>query len=50
MSLNAAVFFIDWQDSLQVQRLACGFQVDANIGDVESTGFEIELSAAPIEV
>jgi len=49
MSLNAAVFFIDWQDSLQVQRLACGFQVDANIGDVESTGFEIELSAAPIE-
>ena len=24
MSLNAAVFFIDWQDSLQVQRLACG--------------------------
>ncbi|MGB1438887.1 MAG: TonB-dependent receptor, partial [Luminiphilus sp.] len=49
MSLNAAVFFIDWQDSLQVQRLACGFQVDANIGDVESTGFEIELSAAPSE-
>ena len=49
MSLNAAVFFIDWQDSLQVQRLACGFQVDANIGDVESTGFEVEISAAPIE-
>lgn len=49
LSLNAAVFFIDWQDSLQVQRLACGFQVDANIGDVESTGFEVEISAAPIE-
>ncbi len=49
MSLNAAVFFIDWSDALQVQRLACGFQVDANIGDVESTGFEVELSAAPIE-
>ena len=49
VSLNAAVFFIDWQDSLQVQRLACGFQVDANIGDVESTGFEVEISAAPIE-
>ncbi|WP_195891511.1 TonB-dependent receptor [Luminiphilus syltensis] len=49
VSLNAAVFFIDWQDSLQVQRLACGFQVDANIGDVESTGFEVEMSAAPIE-
>lgn len=49
VSLNAAVFFIDWSDALQVQRLACGFQVDANIGDVESTGFEVELSAAPIE-
>jgi iron complex outermembrane receptor protein len=49
VSLNAAVFFIDWSDALQVQRLACGFQVDANIGDVESTGFEVEMSAAPIE-
>ena len=49
VSLNAAAFFIDWQDALQVQRLACGFQVDANIGDVESTGFEVELSAAPID-
>ena len=49
VSLNAAVFFIDWEDSLQVQRLACGFQVDANIGDVESIGFEVEMSAAPIE-
>ena len=49
VSLNAAVFFIDWSDSLQVQRLACGFQVDANVGDVESTGFEVEMSAAPID-
>ena len=49
VSLNAAAFFIDWSDSLQVQRLACGFQVDANVGDVESKGFEVELSAAPIE-
>ena len=49
LSLNAAAFFIDWSDSLQVQRLACGFQVDANVGDVESKGFEVELSAAPIE-
>ncbi len=49
VSLNAAAFFIDWSDSLQVQRLACGFQVDANIGDVESKGFEVELSAAPID-
>ena len=49
VSLNAAAFFIDWSDSLQVQQLACGFQVDANVGDVESKGFEVELSAAPIE-
>lgn len=49
VTLNAAAFFIDWQDSLQVQRLACGFQVDANIGDVESTGFEVELSAVPFD-
>ena len=49
VTLNAAAFYIDWQDSLQVQRLACGFQVDANIGDVESTGFEVELSAVPFD-
>ncbi len=49
VSLNAAVFFIDWSDALQVQRLSCGFQVDANVGDVENIGFEVELSAAPIE-
>ncbi len=49
VTLNAAAFYIDWQDSLQVQRLACGFQVDANVGDVESTGFEVELSAVPFD-
>ena len=49
VSINAAAVFVDWKDSLQVQRLSCGFQVDANIGDVESRGFEVELSAAPID-
>lgn len=48
VTLNGAVFFIDWSDVQQFNRLACGFQFTANAGAAESTGFELELSAAPM--
>jgi len=48
VTLNGAVFFIDWSDVQQFNRLACGFQFTANAGSAESTGFELELAAAPM--
>ena len=48
VTLNGAVFFIDWSDVQQFNRLACGFQFTANAGAAESTGFELELAAAPM--
>jgi len=49
VTLNAAVFFIDWSDIQQLNRLACGFQFTQNAGQAESKGFEVELAAAPID-
>ena len=49
VSVNAAAFFIDWNDTLQNVRLACGFQFSTNVGDAESSGFEVEVIAAPVE-
>ena len=48
VQINAAAFFIDWEDTLQNIRLACGFQFSTNIGDAESKGAEIEIVAAPV--
>ncbi len=49
VTLNGAVFFIDWSDIQQLNRLACGFQFTQNAGQAESKGFELELMAAPTE-
>lgn len=46
VSLNAAVYFIDWTDVQQLNRLACGFQYTSNAGEAESKGFEVEMVAA----
>lgn len=46
VTLNAAVYFIDWTDIQQLNRLACGFQYTANAGEAESKGFEVEMMAA----
>jgi len=48
-TLNAAFYTIDWQDIQQQNRLACGFQYVANAGEGESSGFELELNAAPMD-
>ncbi len=49
LTLNGAVFFIDWSGVQQLNRLACGFQFVQNAGQAESKGFELELSAAPTQ-
>jgi iron complex outermembrane receptor protein len=49
ITLNAAVFMVDWQDVQQLNRLACGFQFTQNAGEAESRGFEVELVAMPTE-
>ena len=48
VAINAAVFYIDWQDTLQNVRLACGFQFSTNIGNAVSRGYELEITAAPV--
>ena len=47
VTLNGAVYFIEWSNVQQLNRLACGFQFTQNAGSAESQGFELELQAAP---
>jgi len=49
VTINGAIYMIDWSNIQQLMRLACGFQVTQNAGEAESTGFELELNAAPID-
>ncbi|PHS42399.1 MAG: TonB-dependent receptor [Robiginitomaculum sp.] len=48
-SINGAAYFIDWSNIIQRNRLACGFQFDANAGSAEIKGFEIEVVFAPFD-
>lgn len=43
MTVNAALFYIDWTNIQQLQRLACGFAFTGNAGAAESKGFEMEV-------
>ena len=49
LNLNVSAFNIDWDDTLQTNRLACGFQYVANSGSAENKGVEVELQAVPVE-
>jgi len=49
VTLNGTVFMIDWTNIQQLLRLGCGFQTTQNAGEAESTGFELELNAVPME-
>jgi len=49
VSINGAIYMIDWSDIQQLNRLACGFQFVQNAGEAESSGFELEINAAPVD-
>src|SRR5450631_983135 len=49
LTLDAAIFYIDWKNIQQNILLGCGFQYRANAGAAFSKGGEIELRALPID-
>ena len=49
VNLNISAFNINWDNTLQTNRLACGFQYVANSGSAKNKGVEVELQAAPVE-
>lgn len=49
VTLNAAAFFIKWNNIQQEILLPCGFQYTANAGGAESKGGELELRARATE-
>jgi iron complex outermembrane receptor protein len=47
--LNAAAFYIEWQDLQQTVNLpSCGYSFVANTGKARSQGVELELYASPV--
>lgn len=49
VSLNVAGYYIKWNNIIQQNKLSCGFEFQLNTGAAEIKGFEIELTAAPID-
>jgi iron complex outermembrane recepter protein len=49
LTVDAAIFYIDWKDIQQSILLDCGFQYRANAGAAFSRGGEIELRALPVD-
>jgi iron complex outermembrane recepter protein len=48
ISLNGALYYIDWQQLQQTINLpTCGFNFTSNVGDAESYGSELELRYKP---
>lgn len=49
VSINSAIYQIDWSN-IQVERpLDCGFQFIGNVGKAQINGAELELSVEPVE-
>jgi len=48
LTVNSAVFYIDWKNIQQLILLQCGFQFEANAGAAKSEGGEIEVHARPL--
>jgi iron complex outermembrane receptor protein len=49
VTVDAAIFYIDWKNIQQNILLPCGFQYKVNAGAAFSKGGEIELRALPID-
>ncbi len=49
LTVDAAAFYIKWNNIQQEVLLSCGFQFTANAGAAESKGGEFELHARPVE-
>jgi iron complex outermembrane recepter protein len=49
LTVNAAVFYIKWDNIQQQILLSCGFQYRANAGAAESKGGELEVHARPLQ-
>jgi iron complex outermembrane recepter protein len=49
LTVDAAIFYIDWKNIQQNILLPCGFQYRANAGAALSKGGEIEVRALPID-
>ncbi len=49
LTVNAAAFYIKWNDIQQQILLSCGFQYRANAGGAVSKGGELEVHARPTE-
>jgi len=47
VTLNGALFWIDWKNLQQLQRFTCGYDFTVNAGAARSRGGEVELSAVP---
>lgn len=45
VTLNGAVYFIDWSKIQQQVSLGCGFPFIGNVGEAQSKGLELELDA-----
>ena len=49
LTVNGAVYFIDWTAVQQQIVLGCGFNITANFGKATSKGGELEVSYVPVD-
>jgi iron complex outermembrane recepter protein len=47
LTVDGAVYYIDWKNLQQNVLLACGFGFTGNVGSAKSEGFELEAHARP---
>lgn len=47
LSLDGALYYIDWKNLQQFITLTCGFSYTGNVGAAKSEGFELETHARP---
>jgi iron complex outermembrane receptor protein len=48
LTVNGAVYYIDWKNLQQNVLLSCGFGFIGNVGSAKSEGFELETHARPV--